>query len=441
MHKNMKKLFNRSLNLDNIEQKVIIYNYLLLIYWFSFLTPYKALPSISAIVLTIFWLISGDWSEKIQALKDKKQLYLWWLGFLAWEFLSIFYASDVFAGLSIFQRHHILGLILPPLLFSLNYLPINWQSLTKKMIFILLFFTIIHLIWSLIRYFYLGMPSTIFWGENLIILSAKHNGRYALYVNTAILILLSELRNSEKKYFLFYIFSLGIFFLTLILLGTRNSILTGIFLSILYIGTQILPTISWKKRLIWIGFGVIFLSTIPIFFPRLIQRFKSSTQIEINWENTNHINDHFGGEVSEKNWEGTGFRLAIWHCAWDKIQEKWLFGYGLGDTQKVLREAYKNRNFTLAFQNNVAAHNQYLTFWLGTGLIGLILFLTQFFILLKKAKNLKNWEYLYFIILLLLASATEETFTVQEGIFFIFLFYPLLMNRAFFLTFVKNQKV
>ena len=80
--------------------------------------------------------------------------------------------------------------------------------------------------------------------------------------------------------------------------------------------------------------------------------------------------------------EGSG-RLLAWEFAWQKVQENFFFGKGISYTEQLyLENTYQLSR--LGHQGN--AHNTYLTIWLDTGLIGLMVFLGAFlFVFLRKA--------------------------------------------------------
>jgi len=68
---------------------------------------------------------------------------------------------------------------------------------------------------------------------------------------------------------------------------------------------------------------------------------------------------------------GSG-RLVAWNFAWHEIQKNLVFGKGFAHTEYIYRLNY-NVLSQLGHQGN--AHNSYLTFWLETGLLGLLSYL------------------------------------------------------------------
>lgn len=84
--------------------------------------------------------------------------------------------------------------------------------------------------------------------------------------------------------------------------------------------------------------------------------------------------------------EGSG-RTIAWEFAWDFIEKSPLVGNGFAYTESLFKEYFLYLS-NLGHQGN--AHNSYLTLWLDTGLVGLMMFLgpvAYFFV--RGSRNLK----------------------------------------------------
>jgi O-antigen ligase len=68
--------------------------------------------------------------------------------------------------------------------------------------------------------------------------------------------------------------------------------------------------------------------------------------------------------------EGSG-RFIAWNFAWIQIQNVFFAGGGFGHTEYIFKQFY-NELSRLGHQGN--AHHSFLTIWLDTGLIGIVLF-------------------------------------------------------------------
>ena len=81
---------------------------------------------------------------------------------------------------------------------------------------------------------------------------------------------------------------------------------------------------------------------------------------------------------------GSG-RVIAWKFAWDEIQHNFFFGKGFSYNEYLFR---KNYDYLSRLGHEGMAHNSYLTIWLDTGFVGLLLFLVGLVsIFLKAAKR------------------------------------------------------
>lgn len=95
------------------------------------------------------------------------------------------------------------------------------------------------------------------------------------------------------------------------------------------------------------------------------------------------LNDFFRINTIE---DGSG-RFIAWNFAWQKIQDNFFIGKGFDYTEYLFQKNYSTLS-KLGHQGN--AHNSFLTFWLDTGLVGLVFFLFGFIgNFLKAAKSSK----------------------------------------------------
>lgn len=82
--------------------------------------------------------------------------------------------------------------------------------------------------------------------------------------------------------------------------------------------------------------------------------------------------------------QGSG-RLIAWVFIWEHIQDNLFLGKGFAHTEYIFRKNY-NKLAMMGHQGN--AHNSFLTFWMDTGLIGLLAYIIGIFaIVFKAAQN------------------------------------------------------
>lgn len=78
-------------------------------------------------------------------------------------------------------------------------------------------------------------------------------------------------------------------------------------------------------------------------------------------------------------------RDIAWEFAWQQIQPNFFIGKGFSYTEYIYKANYE---YLSLLGHQGAAHNSYLTFWLDTGLVGLVLFLIGLIITFFKASKL-----------------------------------------------------
>lgn len=123
-------------------------------------------------------------------------------------------------------------------------------------------------------------------------------------------------------------------------------------------------------------------------------------------------------------------RITIYKCAFDKIKEKPLIGYGIGDLQLEMIQCTQSK--LGAFRYN--SHNQYLEYLLISGLVGLILFMVSVYYLGYKFINRKDYLGLSILIFFLISFLTENILARTRGLFI----FSFSVYFAYFL-FVKND--
>jgi len=81
---------------------------------------------------------------------------------------------------------------------------------------------------------------------------------------------------------------------------------------------------------------------------------------------------------------GSG-RLVAWQFAWELIQDNMFFGKGFSYTDYIFKQ---NAGILGVRGHQGNAHNSYLTFWIDTGIVGLVLYLRAFLLsFFQAAKN------------------------------------------------------
>ncbi|HRH37379.1 MAG TPA: O-antigen ligase family protein, partial [Flavobacteriales bacterium] len=82
--------------------------------------------------------------------------------------------------------------------------------------------------------------------------------------------------------------------------------------------------------------------------------------------------------------DGSG-RYFAWQFAWEHIQRFFVFGGGFANDETIMR---KWRVFLEKQGHQGGVHNSYLSLWLDTGIVGLLIYLRSFFLVFIKASKL-----------------------------------------------------
>lgn len=118
-------------------------------------------------------------------------------------------------------------------------------------------------------------------------------------------------------------------------------------------------------------------------------------------------------------------RLVFFKASWKIIKEHILFGVGLGDGKDRLKEYYKVYVKNLDPGHYCSSHNQYLTVWLTSGLVGLLLFITGLVYPLFSEKRFRFFLPVVTLAIILLSMLNEDTFDTHIGVSFATLFYSI----------------
>lgn len=105
------------------------------------------------------------------------------------------------------------------------------------------------------------------------------------------------------------------------------------------------------------------------------------------------------------------------------VQKFWLFGCGIGDLKSEFDSYYTETNSLLLPENRLRAHNQFLTAWIATGVIGLIC--TMLFFIMPLIQMRWNYFSIICLISIFISFLSEDMLETQAGATIFALFYSL----------------
>ncbi|GAB4292743.1 MAG: hypothetical protein Kow0068_17950 [Marinilabiliales bacterium] len=247
----------------------------------------------------------------------------------------------------------------------------------------------------------------------------NHPTYFALYLNMALVFLISFLKESYKNkklrniYFGLIVYLLGFIFL----LSSKAGLITALIIIVIY-PVLILPDNLKKIKRIYFLLMIILSVTIAFANPRM----KSLIS---------HVKQYDENVIKETN-ESSLVRILIWKASINVIKNNYLIGVGTGDLKATMLNEYIKNGYTGAYEGELNPHNQYLETMVANGLLGIItLIIFIFYPFIQQIKQ-KKYEAVFFFIIIILNFAFESILDRQSGNMFISLFYSIFV-------FIKNN--
>lgn len=123
-------------------------------------------------------------------------------------------------------------------------------------------------------------------------------------------------------------------------------------------------------------------------------------------------------------------RFEYWQAGLSLATSNWLIGVGSGDVQDAFNHYYEISNSPLTEENRHRAHNQFLTYWISFGIIGLILFTGLLILFIRFNYQQKSILGLLFISIAIASFFMEDTLETQTGVTFFGLFIGLFLTPS-----------
>ena len=144
-----------------------------------------------------------------------------------------------------------------------------------------------------------------------------------------------------------------------------------------------------------------------------------------------------GEQLRVNTLENGSGRIIAWQFAWQKIQDNFYFGKGFNFTEYIYKQYYE---YLSKLGHEGSAHNSFLTFWLDTGLVGLICYLFGLIAIFFKAAK-KSKLAIPFLYTVLFSNYYESWLTASLNPFTIqFLFILSIIFLPFMEDFIINKE-
>ena len=123
-------------------------------------------------------------------------------------------------------------------------------------------------------------------------------------------------------------------------------------------------------------------------------------------------------------------RFEFWRAASWIARKNPIIGVGTGDLPAAFTKAYKEINTRLDKEHRFRAHDQFFTFLITFGPVGLLFFLYLLFSPMGVKAMRRDWFVFAFILVAFLSFLWEDTLETQAGVtFFAFFYVILICNR------------
>lgn len=233
------------------------------------------------------------------------------------------------------------------------------------------------------------------------------------------LIVLHEFQDNFLKRFK-YLFSI-IIFTCLVFLNSRSPFLTfSLYLLFCFIRLvkQNLYYNKGRLRIFYMFIATIAISVIVLLSFRktyIYQRFSS----QLVWELTENKGTSYNGVFSNDS------RVSRWKALFNKAMDRPAFGYGAGSEDRIVLEAYEKYDLQYALKSKYGSHNQYLSFLLEYGFLGIILFTYFVYMQVRKANRAENTISLLLISLIFIACFFDSILYLNTCVIFVAFFFNL----------------
>lgn len=395
--------------------------YFILLLLVAVLTPTaEGLPvklaSLSVILLTVHWLISGDYRIKLEKLKANWLLWLFAALFLI-NLVGLYKVDNYKDASDILVRK--LPLLLFPLVIGTSV------KLTKHQVNCIIAAFIIGLFLTSLFTFREGLAVVLDRQDlttmvELTLLHRPYSGLFGLFAIVGLVRFYTSTNSIAIKvllaltvlYFLFFIYVIYVKMTIVALL-----ILLALFVSIWLVKW-------WGKYPVIALAGILLLSA--SWYIGTNEKARTILTKIVKFEDFSYqeYNIHLVSSIN--------IRYINWGCSFKALNEDntWLTGLGIGNTQEKLNLCYKDLNPWI-YENEMNAHNEYLEEMLRNGLAGLFILVLCLAIPTVLSLRHKKYTYLSFLVLIIVCCLTENILSRQAGIMFYALFNSVFALSTF----------
>lgn len=374
---------------------------------------FPLLVQISVMLVLFNYLLTNDWSRRLQEIKSSNLSLLLILFFIL-NLIGLFWSENLQKGLLHIEIKASL-LLMPFLVLARPDLNENLVSKIKT------FFAgsaFIIALFLLLRSFFVGFVgrgSWLIYGEFSPLFHPSYLSMYFLFA----IVLMFDKGNQIIKLKSIYIF------LIVSVLGASVFFLASklnVFLLFLILLFQFIRIIKgqFSTLKIYILSTVFILGTLTAFYlnQSIYERFA------VGWETIKNPE-----AIQLNDTESNAARLLIWRSAVELIIEH-PFGVGTGDVNIELSKKYHENGYIGIESKQLNAHNQFLQTSVAIGILGMCLLLLIMLIPFVQSIVSKDYVFAGFLFIVFSNALVEAILEAQAGVIFFGFFYSLLLRNA-----------
>jgi O-antigen ligase len=133
--------------------------------------------------------------------------------------------------------------------------------------------------------------------------------------------------------------------------------------------------------------------------------------------------------TNDPNGQSISQRFIYWNTGLKILKKNWLYGVGAGDIHLAFQMQYNRDKSPLTKENRNRTHNQYLSYMITFGILGMLIFLGILHQFFKQVKQQKDILALLFLTIACLSFLVEDTLETQMGVTFFAFFFGLFLSR------------
>jgi O-antigen ligase len=191
-------------------------------------------------------------------------------------------------------------------------------------------------------------------------------------------------------------------------------------IALMIIAQLLVPFYLVKGRLRWLVFiAIFFLSLVSVSLVRQDDHLHSRYLLQLKQD----LRTDTGALLDPEP------RMVRWQCAWEAIRMSPWIGFGTGAEEGVLKERYYAHHLMISYKLGLNAHNQFLSFWLKTGILGMSVYIALLALAFREAWRRKDIYLMSFAVIITCISLSENILDVNKGIFFFSMFFVMLAPK------------